>query len=52
MAKVYRSFDDFKREELASGSRIGFSIDELEIDECFQEFLFDDTESDDESDDE
>ena len=41
MTKFYRSFDEFHREEIRPLTQIGFSIDEFEIDNGFQDdFLF------------
>jgi hypothetical protein len=46
--KQYQSFDDFAREELRPLTRVGFSIDDFEIDTHYQDdFLFDDASGDD-----
>jgi hypothetical protein len=46
--KQYRSFDEFAREELRPLTRVGFSIDEFDIDNHYQDdFLFDDAADDD-----
>lgn len=49
MSRVYKSFDEFAREELRPLTRIGFSIDEFDIDNHYEEdFLFDEQNEDDE----
>lgn len=49
--RVYKSFDEFKREEIRPLTRVGFSIDEFEIDiHSHEDFLFDDSSSDDDDD--
>ncbi len=51
--RVYKSFDEFQREEIRPLTRVGFSIDEFDIDDHYQEdILFDDSSSKDEDDDE
>lgn len=43
--KTYRSFEEFTREEIRPASRIGFSLDELDIDnDYFEELSFSDGE--------
>lgn len=49
MSRFYRSYEEFAREELKPYSRIGFSMDELDIDNGYQEdFLFDEADSEEE----
>ncbi len=49
--RVYKSFDEFQREEIRPLTRVGFSIDEFEINDHYQEdFLFDSASSDDDDD--
>jgi hypothetical protein len=49
MSKFYRSYDEFAREELRPLTRVGFSIDEFDIDNHYEEeFLFDEQDGDDE----
>jgi hypothetical protein len=46
--KVYKSFDEFTREEIRPLTRVGFSLDEFDIDDHYQEdFLFDNASDDD-----
>ncbi|MDP3275907.1 MAG: hypothetical protein Q8Q09_11970 [Deltaproteobacteria bacterium] len=50
--KSYRSYEEFAREEIRPGSRIGFSLDELDIENSYDEdFSFSDKESLDEDED-
>jgi hypothetical protein len=37
--KTYRSFEEFSREEIRPNTRIGFSLDELDIDNGYNEEL-------------
>lgn len=37
--KTYRSFEEFAREEIRPSKRIGFSLDELDIDNGYCEDL-------------
>jgi hypothetical protein len=37
--KTYRSYEEFAREEIRPATRIGFSLDELDIDNGYQEEL-------------
>lgn len=49
--RSYRSFDEFTREEIRPLTRVGFSIDEFEIDNHYQDdFLFEESKDDDEDD--
>jgi hypothetical protein len=49
--RSYKSFDEFQREEIRPLTRVGFSIDEFDIDDHYQEdFLFDSASSDDDDD--
>ena len=49
MAISYKSFEEFTREEIRPLTRVGFSIDEFEIDNHFQDdFLFSEQDKDDE----
>ncbi len=53
--KSYRSFEEFTREEIQPSNRIGFSIDEFDIETRYDEDLFFDMAADakgDEEDDE
>lgn len=44
--KTYRSFEEFAREEIRPSTRIGFSLDELDIDNGYSEDLtFSDSEA-------
>jgi len=50
--RVYKSYDEFQREEIRPLTRVGFSIDEFDIDNNYDEdLLFDvaakDTDEDD-----
>lgn len=46
--KRYQSFDEFTREELRPSTRVGFSIDEFDIDNDYKDdFLFDNSADDD-----
>ncbi len=41
--KNYRSYEEFTREEIGARTRVGFSLDELDIDTGFAEdFVFSD----------
>ncbi|MFO0556558.1 MAG: hypothetical protein U0269_00935 [Polyangiales bacterium] len=43
--KTYRSFEEFSREEIRPTTRIGFSLDELDIDNGYcEELTFSDSE--------
>ena len=39
MSRFYRSFEDFARDEIAPGNRVGWSMDELEIESTIVEDL-------------
>jgi|LNFM01.1.fsa_nt_gb hypothetical protein len=44
--KTYRSFEEFNREEIRPTTRIGFSLDELDIDNGYcEELSFSDAEA-------
>ena len=46
--RSYKTFDEFRREEIRPMTRVGFSIDEFEIESQYQEdFLFDRDDDDD-----
>lgn len=48
--KYYRSFDEFAREELRPLTRVGFSLDEFDIDTPFDDLVFDEDEFEDDED--
>ena len=49
--RSYKSYDEFTREEIRPLTRVGFSIDEFDIDSHYQEdFLFDKANDDDDED--
>src|SRR5688572_30706749 len=50
MQRSYRSYDEFTREEIRPLSRVGFSIDEFDIDNHYQEEILFDQASDDDDD--
>ncbi|MBK8696136.1 MAG: hypothetical protein IPN17_28695 [Deltaproteobacteria bacterium] len=51
MSRFYRSFEDFARDEIALGNRVGWSMDELEIESTIVEDLNLDDEDEDYEDD-
>jgi hypothetical protein len=49
--KNYRSYEEFTREEIGARTRVGFSLDELDIDTGFAEdFSFNDRDDADDED--